>query len=271
MNWRPSSGSSAAGRASRIAGALSAALLTAGCWATRDTWHLPLLTRHERARIEDEARARHLTVDLTDPDPARREHASRRLAGLGPASRPHLHAAMRAGGPEEALAALELAEASNDQEAVAAALTYNPYAVVREAAAFQLGRWGAGAEALIGALEDGDPRVRAAAAGAIGDLRGDPGLRQACGDESPPVRTAAIGALVRLAPTDGRFFFMELWRRAGDDEGTELALASALARFPPLSDRRFVAGRAREASSERVRQAAASLLALSPDPGAGEP
>lgn len=258
-------------RASRVAGVAAAALLAGGCWATPDTWHYPVQTRHERARLEDEARARHLTADLADSDPARRDHAARLLAGLGPAAHPHVRAALRAGGPEEALAALEAAKTADDREAVAAALTYNPYAVVREAAALQLGRWGTGSDDLIAALEDGDPRVRAAAAGAIGGRRGDPALRTACGDESPPVRTAAIGALARLSPADGRFFFMDVWRRAGEDEATELALAAALARFPPLSDRRFVSARAQEARSERVREAAATLLALSPDPAVGEP
>ena len=273
MIWKSSSASTAA-RASSL---LLCAVFGACAAGSTGRLDYAFWTAPERKRLETEARVRFLMKDLTNPSEPVRDAAVEALARIGAPADPPLRAAIRSGSPEEALSAFDVFRRREDPGPlvlpVTHALRLNRYARVRAEAGDLLGAWGDrdATPSLIAALQkDKDPRVRTAAARALGRLMdppAEPALRKAADDASPRVRMEAVRALVRLKIADARTFFMEIWRRVPDsDVDTQLELIRALEAFRPLSDRRFVGGRLGGSASPRVRAAAARLLGLSPDP-----
>lgn len=196
------------------------------------------------------------------------------LAGREPGSAPAVLAALRAslqgsGGFEErarAIQALGLVHDPAAIEALAEVRAHDPDGVLRSLAVAEL----AGAQgarvlpALLAALDDGDPRVRETAAGALGRKGGKqatPALIAGAVQEPwPRVRRAEIAALGELCTTEGTELLVRAFQR--DVEEVRQTALVGLARCAPKSAAQLllrVLGRLPESAG--MRSLAARLLA----------
>lgn len=171
---------------------------------------------------------------LGDPDPQVRGAAVRGLARTaGPAEGHERFTALLRDpdGEVRATAAAALVDRSDERGgAVLFDMARSTDPEWRAAAVARLGEHGAGIDAVLAALDDPEPVVRAAAAGAVAgaDLpRVADRVVQALADPDSSVREAAAGSLARAGPT-ARDRLIDALARPETEEGALLALSPLL-------------------------------------------